>query len=155
MFKKINIKNPDILGALAHAPLHKKQGQVHARPAMPDEKIVTTLASGLEETTNTARVGDWIITNPAGEKYIVPKQKFSDRYESTNANGIFHAKDYIRAMKNPYNEPIEIVAPWDAPMMGDENCMIADACDANGNNMQGKPYLIEGKAFAETYAKEM
>lgn len=58
-------------------------------------------------------------------------------------------------MKNPYNEPIEIVAPWGAPMMGDEDCMIADICDANGKNLQGEPYLIEDKAFEETYAKEM
>jgi hypothetical protein len=30
--------------------------------------------------------------------------------------------------------------------------MIADTCDAEGNNMDGEPYLIEAKAFAETYA---
>lgn len=153
MFKKIDIRTPEILDLLAHAPLYKKQGRVHARPAMLGEKIVTVLASGVEETANIAKTGDWIIMNPSGEKYIVPEKKFLDRYEQTHEDGVFQAKGYCRAIKNPHNEPIEIMAPWGTPMVGDEDCVIADVCDAEGNNMRREPYLIEGKAFEETYIK--
>lgn len=33
------------------------------------------------ETTNTANAGDWIVTNPGGEKYVVPAAKFPKKYE--------------------------------------------------------------------------
>ncbi|QQS22706.1 hypothetical protein IPM19_03690 [bacterium] len=76
--------------------------------------------------------------------------KFLSRYEPSDEEGVYNAKGYCRAIPNPFNEPIEIMASWGAPQMGDENCMLADTCDADGNT-DGEPYIIEAKAFAETY----
>ncbi len=152
MFEKIDRKSPEIITALVKAPIFKKQGLVQARPATEGEVIVTKLASGAEETTNTAKVDDWIMTNPSGEQYIISKEKFFNRYESTDTDKTYQAKGYCRAIKNPFNKPIEIMASWGSPQTGDENCMIADTCDVDGTNMGGEPYLIESKAFAETYA---
>lgn len=45
------------------------------------EAIETILADGTRETTNTANAGDWIVTNPGGEQYIVPSAKFPKKYE--------------------------------------------------------------------------
>lgn len=154
-FKKIDRKSPEIMSALAEAPIFKKQGQVRARPAVEGEQIVTILASGAKETSNIAKVGDWVVTNPSEEQYLVSGKKFSDKYESSGTEGVYQAKGYCRAIKNPFGEPIEIMTSWKSPQTGDENCLIADACDANGENMNGEPYLIDGKAFTETYvAKE-
>lgn len=150
MFKKIDRKASEILEALAQAPLFKKQGQVQARPAVPGEKITTTLASGAQETVNTANEGDWVMTNPSGEQYIISEKKFFGRYEATVEDGVYQAKGYCRAIKNPFGEPIEIMASWGVPQTGDENCMIADVSDAEGK-LEGEPYLIEAAAFAETY----
>ena len=151
-FEKIDRKVPEILEALADARIFKKQGHVQARPATEGEQIVTTLKSGAQETTNTAKADEWVMTNPSGEQYIISKEKFFSRYEETDEDGIYQAKGHCRAIKNPYGKPIEIMASWGSPQNGDENCMIADTCDAEGGGMGGEPYLIDAKAFSETYA---
>lgn len=152
MFRKVDRKAPEILRALEHAPVFKKRGIVKARPAVEGEVVITTLAGGAEETTNTAKANDWVVTGRSGEQYIISREKFFDRYEVTGQEGIYSAKGYCVAIKNPFGEPIEIMASWGSPQTGDENCMIADTCDANGENRGGEPYLIDGKVFAESYA---
>ncbi|MBI2064492.1 MAG: hypothetical protein HYT62_00340 [Candidatus Yanofskybacteria bacterium] len=149
---KVDRKASKIMRALAEAPLFKKQGQVKARPAVPGERVTTTLASGVDETANTANEGDWVMTNPSGEQYVISGKKFFDRYEATNEDGVYSAKGYCRAIKNPFGRPIEIMASWGEPQTGDENCMVADICDADGN-VEGEPYIIEAKVFAGTYKR--
>jgi hypothetical protein len=149
-FKQIDRKSENIMNALASAVIFKKQGKVTARPATTGEKITTTLESGEKETENTANEGDYIVTNPSGEQYIISGQKFLNRYQESDEAGVYHAKGFCRAIKNPFGEPIEIMASWGEPQTGDENCMIADTCDQVGNT-DGEPYLIDSKAFTETY----
>ena len=149
-FTKVDRKAQEIMSALAEAPIYKKQGRVQARPAVPGETSTTVLASGAKETVNTAKDGDWIMTNPSGEQYIISGEKFFDRYEATAEEGVYSAKGYCRAIKNPFGEPIEIMASWGEPQTGDANCMLADICDAEGK-LDGEPYIIEATVFAETY----
>lgn len=151
MFQKVDRKSPEIMEALANAQVYRKQGQVRAHRAEVGEQITTTLASGAKETVNTANEGDWIVTNPSGEQYIISQAKFESRYESTEENGVYRAKGHCRAIQNPFGNAIEIMASWGEPQTGDERCMIADTCDENGENMGGEPYLIDADAFAETY----
>lgn len=151
MHTRIDRKHPHILAALAAASVFNKQGTVLARKAVTGEKVATVLGSGAKETDNTAQMGDWIVTNPSGEQYIISDQKFTSRYEPTDKEGEYKAKGSCRAIKNPFREPIEIMASWGSPQTGDENCMIADTCDPDGSNMGGEPYLIDSIAFAETY----
>lgn len=153
MFTKVDRKSLEIMSALEMAPIFKKQGRVQARPAVEGEVVVTTLAGGAEETINTAKANDWVMTNPSGEQYVIGKEKFFGRYEPTDENGVYQAKGYCIAVKNPFGTPIEIMASWGSPQTGDENCLIADTCDANGENRGGEPYLIDSKSFAETYAE--
>ncbi|MBP7774484.1 hypothetical protein KA078_01700 [Candidatus Woesebacteria bacterium] len=140
--------------ALTEAPVFRKKGIVTARPAVAGELVTTTLASGATETVNSAKSGDWIITNPSREQYIITQAKFESRYEPTEEDGIYRAKGFCRAILNPFEKPIQIMASWGEPQTGDERCMIADTCDENGENMGEEPYLIDGDAFAETYAKK-
>lgn len=60
---------------------YAKFARVQAVCATGGERIETILADGTKETTNVAAPGDWIITNPGGEKYIVPAAKFPKKYE--------------------------------------------------------------------------
>ncbi|HBM45457.1 MAG: hypothetical protein UT05_C0009G0014 [Parcubacteria group bacterium GW2011_GWF2_38_76] len=150
VFQFVNRKSTEIMEALAKAPIYKKQGQVTARPAVNGEEITTTLESGAKETVNRANEGDWIVTNPSGEQYIIPEKKFFGRYEATSVTGTYVAKGYCRAIYNPLGNPIEIMASWGSLQTGDERCLIADACDADGK-MDGEPYIIDADAFAKTY----
>lgn len=147
---QVDRKSPAIMAALASAQIFKKQGVVSARSATIGETIVTTLESGAQETVNTAKEGDWVMTNPSGEQYLISEQKFFSRYEPTAKSGVYSAKGYCRAIKNPFNAPIEIMASWGSPQTGNEVCMIADTCDKDGN-VGGEPYLIDGDVFAKTY----
>ena len=61
---------------------YAKFARVQAQQAKGGEEIVTILADGTRETTNVAKAGDFIITNPGGEQYIVDAQKFAKRYEA-------------------------------------------------------------------------
>ncbi len=149
-FQSVDRKAPKIMEAIRRAPIFKKQGQVEARPAVPNEKIITTLATGSKETVNKANIGDWVVTNPSGEKYIISEKKFFSRYEKTPEGGVYAAKGFCKAISNPFNKPIEIIASWGSPQTGNEHCMIADTCDAQGN-CDGEPYLIDLDAFMSTY----
>ena len=152
MHKQIDRKAPHILRALSTARIFKKQGRVEARQAAATESVTTTLASGKEETVNSANPGDFIVTNPSGERYVISAEKFAARYEATSEPGVYDAKGYCRAISNPFVQPIEIQASWGSPQQGDDDCLIADTCDATGK-LSGEPYLIERQAFKDTYAE--
>ena len=150
-YLKVDRKDGAIMEAIVKAPVFNKQGKVNARLAIKGEKVTTSLANGNKETDNTAKAGDYVVTNPSGEQYIIAGQTFIKRYESTDEAGVYQAKGSCRAIRNPFGQPIEIMASWGEPQTGDENCMIADTCDKNGENMGGEPYLIDSNAFVETY----
>ncbi len=149
-YRKVDRKSPEIIRALSTAKIFKKRGRVKARLATVGEEVITIFKDGAQETANRATFGDWVITNPLGEQYIISGVKFLERYESTGEVGVYNAKGYCRAIRNPFCQPIEIMASWGQPQFGDENCWLADTCDTIGN-MGGEPYIIEAAAFAETY----
>ena len=71
-------------GLIANGAIVKtyaKFARVQAREAQEGEVIETILADGHKETSNKANAGDWIVTNPGGESYIVPGNKFGKKYE--------------------------------------------------------------------------
>ena len=102
----------EVREALDAAPVFKKQGSVSARQAEAGEVVVTKLKNGQEETRNTANEGDFVVTNPDDEEYIVPGKKFTARYEASEEAGVYLAKGYVRAATNPFGKPIEIMASW-------------------------------------------
>ncbi len=60
---------------------YAKFARVQAEQATEETPVVTILQDGTKETINTAMPGDWIVTNPGGEKYVVPDAKFPKKYE--------------------------------------------------------------------------
>ncbi len=92
---------------------YAKFARVQAVQAKGGEEIVTVLADGTKETRNVAKAGDWIVTNPGGEKYIVPEAKFAKKYEKALDLGEGWFKPtggsaQFRQMK--YD--MTIIAPW-------------------------------------------
>ncbi|HLJ89374.1 MAG TPA: PGDYG domain-containing protein [Candidatus Angelobacter sp.] len=138
--------------ALQDAPIFRKHGKVKARAAVAGERITTTLKDGTQETGNTAKEGDYVVTDLSGEQYILPPRKFLERYEPSEAEGVYRAIGYCRAIRNPFGQPIEIIASWGSPQIGDQNCFLADTCDESGK-VQGEPYLIDAHAFSQAYRR--
>lgn len=138
--------------ALAGAMIYEKTATIHARLAQPGEIIQTTLANGTIETTNTAHEGDFIVTNPDREQYIIRRDKFSKNYEPTAQEGVFKAIDLIRAIKNPTGDAIRIIAPWGEEMSGDKDCYITAGYDPDRPDEIGdNRYIIGAQEFADTY----
>jgi PGDYG protein len=151
MTKQVDRMSAEINQLLATAPVYKKIGTVKARIAQSGEKVDTVLVSGVVETTNLTKEGDYIVTNPSGEEYIISGVKFSSRYEESDIVGVYNATGYCKAISNPYQESIEIFASWGEPQIGDDKCLFADTCDAKGDKMGNSPYLIDYNAFYKTY----
>lgn len=95
-----------------------KSARIHAEPGNPGEGIVTVLKNGLEETENTVGVDaetgmpDWIVTAPAGERYIVTDAVFREKYKpAPDEPGVFiPVGKPVRAVQ--IHENIRFTAPW-------------------------------------------
>jgi hypothetical protein len=141
-----------IMNGLKEAPVYRKQGQVNAKIAEGGEVVITKLADGTNETKNTANPGDAIITNPGGEQYIIGGEKFAKRYEPKEGEeGVFIAKGYCKAIDNPWEKPITMMASWGEMQNGQANCKIADTYDSVDKTTGGEPYIIGLSEFNLTY----
>lgn len=150
---ELDLSTQEITDALAQAPVYAKTAMVKARTAAAGEVVVTTLADGSQETTNTANDGDIIVTNPGGEEYILKPDSFAKRYEVTEEDGVFRAKGLARAIANPTGGDIKIMAPWGEEQFGDAQCMVATIYDPAQPEVIGDGrYLIGGEEFVATYA---
>ncbi len=155
VYKAVDRHDPIITEGIERAPIYKKKGEVSAQVALGGETIETILADGTKETTNTAESGDFIITNPGGERYIVKPDKFNKRYApKEGVDGVYVAKGYCKAIPNPFGEDIKIIASWGEVQVGDEECMLADTYYPETNTLGGEPYIIARNAFEKTYEVE-
>ncbi len=110
------------------------------------------MADGTSETRNTAKIGDAIITNPGGEQYIIDSTKFARRYEAKEGEeGTFKARGYCKAIDNPYQAPITMMASWGEMQNGQADCKIADTFDSSTQELGGEPYIIGLAEFNQTY----
>jgi hypothetical protein len=138
---------------LANAGKYAKHAEVQVRPAAPGEEVITVLEDGSVETTNTAKDNQFVITNPGGEQYLIDAEKFMQRYQPTDQEGIFKARGAVRAFRNQTGRSIEITAPWGKPQYGDEECMLATPYDPEKPDEVGSDrYIIGREEFEETYS---
>lgn len=106
--------------------LYSKYGNVLASLATRTETIVTITSSGAE-TTNTAKKGDYIVTNnktKAREEYVVPAKKFKERYKKlkqvTKNTALYSPQGKVLALRltksilKTFDWPVKfhIQAPW-------------------------------------------
>jgi len=108
------LENPELTEKIfGEVDTYAKFARVQAVQAKGGEEIVTVLADGTKETKNVAKAGDWIVTNPGGEQYIVPEAKFAKKYEKAAdlGDGWYKptggAADF-RQIKHDMN----MLAPW-------------------------------------------
>ncbi len=134
------------------AKIYTKKGIVVAREVETEEKIVTVLKDGTVETENITQKGDYVVTNPSGEQYVLPAEKFWQRYELTSETGTYKAKGMIRTFPNPTGQPATIVPSWGGTQTGATNCMFATPYDpVNPNHIGADRYIIGYNEFLETY----
>lgn len=149
----VHEKQMDVL--FNSSTVYEKKGTINARKSKSGEKVSTVLEDGTIETDNVTKDGDYIVTNPGGEEYILKGENFASRYEKTDKEGVWKATGKTQAVNNPTGKPISIVAPWGEKQYGDENCHIANSLDKNGKPITGDRYIIGRKEFSETYQLDM
>ena len=134
--------------------LAQKIGFVAARRAEKIEKV-DTLSDGYE-TTNTANVGDWIVTNmslhgvalrdPRGRPntYVIRGDTFERLYEATDRQSefgpLFRARGTITVVELPGS--FDILAPWKERQKAKAGYLVR-----NGDEIYG----IEKSIFHRTY----
>lgn len=134
--------------------LAQKMGFVTARQAETVERV-TTLYEG-HETSNTANVGDWIVTNmtPGGtalrdssgrlNTYVIAADAFERLYEATHRQlelgSLYSARGTVSVLKLPGG--FDILAPWKERQKAKAGYLIR-----NGDEVYG----IEKSVFHRTY----
>jgi hypothetical protein len=132
----------------------RKTGYVAARQASKPE-VVETRWNG-KETTNTARVGDWFVTNLTPKSgalrdgeghvntYVILAERFASLYEPTGAQNefgiVYRAKGVVDAIRLPCG--FDIVAPWGERQTAPAGCLLCNGKEVYGNNSE---------TFAATY----
>lgn len=132
-------------GAAVHS--FAKFARIQAVCAKGGEIIETILAAGTKETSNVANCGDWIVTNPGGEKYIVPAAKFPKKYEAAPelGEGWYKPTGGVQQFLE-LSEDVSFVCSWD------EEQFIAAGGMVNVSNLDDI-YGIAKDEFYSTYKK--
>ncbi len=136
----------------AHGQRYRKVGEVRACRATEPIPVRTILADGTEETTNIAQPGDYVVTAPSGERWVVEASTFEARYApKPRTKAVYLARGEVIAVENPFRRPISLLAPWGEQQHGAADCMIADVFDPAKGRRTGEPYIIARSEFQRTY----
>ncbi len=134
--------------------IYRKSGEVRARRVDFMTTVVTTLADGRRETRNVAAPGDYVVTAPGGEQYVVKPDVFAARYElKPGTRDVYLARGEIVAVPNPLGRFLYLVASWGQVQSGSADCMIADVFDPATKKRAGRPYIIDRAEFEKTYSR--
>lgn len=137
--------------ALGAAPVFDKTTEITAVQADRAGRLTTVLVDGTVETTKDYAEGEWIVTNPDGERYVIPDVTFRRRHRHLGGDR-YQTVGAVRAIRNPTGGPISIDAPWEAMQYANADCMIAEAIDPDHPERRTVDrYLIGGAEFATTY----
>lgn len=149
---ELDVQSSDFTEKLQAAEIYAKKATVQAEFAHEGVPIETVLGDGTIETKNVTKEGDVIITNPAGEQYIVHQEEFFRSYAATDEEGIYRSTDMIRAVPNDTGKDIEIMAPWGEKMRGDADCYIVSPVDFdNPHQVSADRYIVGREEFEQTY----
>jgi hypothetical protein len=132
----------------------RKIGFVAARQASKPEPVETRWNG--KESADTARVGDWIVTNLTPQQaalrdreghvntYVILAERFASLYESIGAQNefgaVYRAKGTVEAIR--LSDGFDIVAPWGERQTSPAGHLLCNGTDVYGNNAE---------TFAATY----
>lgn len=132
----------------------RKFARVNAVQVGAGVEIRTVLDNGSEETVNISKEGDFLISNPGGEQYLIGSEKFNARYAPTDQENIYQASGHARVLLNPTERPIKIIAPWGSEQFGAVDCLVATTYDpAKPNEVSRDRYIIGRDELLDTYAR--
>lgn len=129
---------------------YKKFGRITARSAVLGEVVETITGDG-KETKNTAKEGDYVVTNTTGEQYILTSAQLAKRYKPADAEGAYDPVGECRAVEfqaanfNLSESPVTFMAIWNEEMVIKDGDMI---CTPDGKEV----YRIARAEFDKTYA---
>ena len=165
MHKALPITQQDLLNKVL--PVLKSDGhqyrkfkQVHARPAIEGEVVVSRTGDGEEETSNTAGADHMVVKNltPAQEQYVVSKTEFDKLYKENESIDdtwtLYDPQGEVQAIEVSVavmelldvGEEFFIMAPWGSEQFaraGDKLVSPLPKCD--------EIYRIAKFEFDETY----
>lgn len=150
MFKKVDVAAYalGLIDSGVKPNFYTKTVRVKARKGTVGDILVTRMKSGLVETVNTVKHdGDFILTNPSGEEYIIPKATFEAKYNPVpNEQSEYSPKPSPQLFLR-INESISFTAPWGEAMN------IAAGGFLNVTDIKKKDvYGIQKEEFLETYS---
>ncbi len=147
----VDLSSDDYTERFKEAKVYIKSAVVQATRARGGERIETVLADGTSETVNTCNEGDFIVTNPGGEQYVLASENFAKRYEPME-DGNYRAKGICRAFPNPTGGEVSVTAPWGEEQYGGPDAMFAVAVDPSDPSEVGNDrYIIGADEFRSTY----
>lgn len=143
---------PEIIEHFKKLPYrtYEKFGKFNFEVSQNIQEVVT-LIDGEVETTNIARIGDYIITGVSGEKYVLTLEKFVKNYEveefyHPELKGIAKVKPQPRfAAQWHIEEQLVFTAPWGEEMICNQGDYLVAAQDFS------EVYRIEKSVFEQTY----
>lgn len=142
-FNRIDLNTEEYTKRFNEASDFEKIAVVKAEEAKEQELVITLVHSKngmLEETRKSAKKGDFIVTNPSGERYVVSREKFFTLYEML-PGGMFKSTGTVKAIR--INKNVEFIAPWGEKMRILSGGYLVDN--------KGERYGIEEKVFTSTY----
>jgi len=152
-----SIQQPQSIDLFSHEleNLFRTQGKIYLRKIEPIKGarqvvevavIETHLTDGTLESTQEAKVGDWVITGSKGEEFVFTNSKFNNLYEDKGNGKYVPRERKIIAILNPFKKPVRISAPWGAPEKpafqdGGEKCMLVAELSLDGTLTKDR-YII-------------
>lgn len=129
-----------------HGKIYSKSAIVSARPAIAGEVIVTNTSDG-KETQNTATKDSFVVKNPTGEEYILPKDMFLSRYEHISGSN-YKALGKYKAIVW-HGDEFKFIASWGEEMVVKNGDMLACPIPCHKKEI----YRIASHEFGKTYSE--
>lgn len=160
-------RSVDLFSAEMESQL-KETGNVYRRKIEPirgAEQVAsatvveTRLPDGTLESTQEAKEGDWVITGTKGERFVFTDKKFHDLYDSDGKGCWVPKERKIVAIKNPFSEPVRIMAPWGTPEKpayqdGSEKSMLVAGMAADGTLTKDRYIIGDEEMLLNNYSLE-
>lgn len=144
--KIVDLSTDDFNILFENAPLFSKRSdiEVQARQVTEVEEVVTAL----DGTESIANPGDWVVTNPGGEKYSVKEDIFANGYNKKDGSpGVFIPVG-VPTKVVEVSESVVFVASW-----GSDQGVRAGGVVVERQDDTKERYGIEKQAFADTYER--
>jgi PGDYG protein len=138
----------------------RNDGEIYERRIIPlrgakqlnePQTVETDLGEGSVETTVKAKAGDWVITGAEGERFVLNTEKFQSRYRPDDKNGYIPREHAVIALKNPFEKPIKIKAPWGEYEQGGTDCYLVVSLDNHGKLGNDRYIIGDEKLLLNNY----